>query len=194
MAEPVKNLPPMTTDEFLRWYQTQPDGLRFELFDGVVYPRRSPSILQSERIAHARLKAAVLVQLADQIRRKSLPCEALGDGMAVRVGPKTTFEPDALLRCGGDLPDDTVALDDVMAVVEVASPSTERLDTGRKLLRYFRNPSLVHYVVVLGEERAIVHHRRDAAGRIELMPSDSRLLQLDPPGIELDIEALFAKG
>jgi Uma2 family endonuclease len=194
MAEAVKNLPPMTSDEFLRWYANQPDKLRFELMDGIVYPRRNPEIMQAERLVHARLKARVTFQFANQIRDKKLPCDALGDGMAVRVGSRTTFEPDALVRCGPPLPDNTMILDDVQIVVEVTSPSTERLDIGHKLLRYFRNPKISHYIVVLSErEKGVIHYRRGASGEIIATPLESGIIPLEPPGLTLDIDALFAE-
>jgi Uma2 family endonuclease len=195
MAEAVKNLPLMTSDEFLRWYADQPDRLRFELMDGLVYPRRNPEIMQAERLIHARLKARVTLQFANQIRDRKLPCDALGNGMAVRVGPRTTFEPDALVRCGPPLPDNTLILDDVPIVVEVTSPSTERLDIGHKLLRYFRNPKISHYLVILSErEKGVIHYRRGASGEIIATPLESGTIALEPPGLTLDIDALFAEA
>jgi len=193
MAEPVANLPLMTTDEFLLWYETQPDDLHFELLDGVVYPRRNPAIMQAERLIHAELKARVLTRFRNEIAAAKLDCSALGDGMAVRVGPRTTFEPDTLVRCGLPLPRNTIILDDVLIVVEVASPSTARIDVGPKLLRYFRNPQIRHYLMIVPEPApVVVHHRKDDDGRITLMPSDQRIIRLDPPGLTLDVEALFA--
>jgi Uma2 family endonuclease len=195
MAEPVKNLPRMTTDEFVRWYDQQPEELRFELMDGLVYARRNRRIMQGERLIHAKLKARVANQFANQIREMKLPCDALSDGMAVRVGPETTFEPDALVRCGPKLPDHTLVLDEALIVVEVTSPSTERLDIGRKLLRYFRNPGIQHYIIVLAEAtRGVIHHQRAESGVINTSTFETGILRLDPPGISLDIDELFAEA
>jgi Uma2 family endonuclease len=85
-------------------------------------------------------------------------------------------------------------LDDVQIVVEVTSPSTERLDIGHKLLRYFRNPEISHYIVVLSErERGVIHYRRGASGEIIATPLESGIIPLEPPGLTLDIDALFAE-
>ena len=193
MAEPVKNLPSMTTEEFMRWYEAQPDGLHFELLDGVVYPRRNPAIMQAERLVHAELKARILTSFRNQITAERIACSALGDGMAVRVGPRTTFEPDVLVRAGPSLPRDTVIFEDATIVVEVTSPSTQRLDIGHKLIRYFRNPHIQHYVIIVtDDEAAVIHHRRTERGVIETKTFDGGLLPLDPPGLTLDVDALFA--
>jgi Uma2 family endonuclease len=192
MAEPIKDLPRMTAAEFMAWYIAQPAGQRYELLDGTVYPRRNVASMQGERLVHGRIKTRIAVQFANQIREKGLPCDTLADGMAVRVGPETTFEPDALVRCGPDLPDDTVILDDAVVVVEVTSPSSHRLDVGSKLMRYFRNPAIRHYLIVVTEpQRGVVHHHRSQSGAIVTTTHESGVVVLDPPGLSLDVDELL---
>ena len=111
--------------------------------------------------------------------------------MAVRVDEETVFEPDALVRCGEPLPGETVLILDPIIVVEVASPSTQRVDALHKLTRYFRNASIVHYLIVLPGSRSICHHRRGADERIETAILTSGVLALDPPGLSLEVETLF---
>ena len=202
MAEPVKNLPSMTTDEFLRWYSEQPEGMRYELLDGVVYPRNHkaaiqggrPIEMQGERVIHGRLKTRIVNRFSAGIESRKLPCEAFADGMAVRVGPSTTFEPDVVVRCGPKAPGDAIVFEDATIVVDVTSPSTKRLDTAQKLVRCFRNPTIVHYLIVVSEsDRGIIHHRRDESGAIKTAIWETGLLNLDPPGLTLDIDALYAE-
>jgi Uma2 family endonuclease len=78
----------MTVDQFLAWAMVQPEG-RFELVDGAVVA------VAPERAAHARLKARVWRAFDDQIRDRGLPCEALPDGMTVKIDERTAYEPDA---------------------------------------------------------------------------------------------------
>ena len=84
------NQPPgrMTFDEFLAWAMAQPEG-RFELVDGKVVA------MAPERVAHARLKSEVWLALRDAIKSAGLPCEALPDGMTVKIDEHTAYEPDA---------------------------------------------------------------------------------------------------
>ena len=147
--------------------------------------------MASERATHARVKYAVTRAFERAIEEARLPCEAFVDGMAVRVDDKTVFEPDALVRCGPPLPGETVLILDPIIVVEVASPSTQRVDAVTKLTRYFHNASIMHYVIVLPGPRSVCHHRRGAGDSIETTILTSGRLQLDPPGMSLEVAALF---
>ncbi len=75
--------------------------------------------------------------------------------MAVALDEATTYEPDALVRCGPPLPDDAVTLTDPVIVVEVLSPSTRASDAGTKLDDYVRLHSLRHYLIVKAENRSV---------------------------------------
>ena len=151
----------MTADAFLAWSEGQGGSSRHELFDGHVVK------MSAERAIHTRTKFAVTRCLERAIAERHPPCEALVDGMAVRVDDETVFEPDALVRCGQALPDDALVITDPVIVVEVASPSTQRVDALLKLTRYFRNPAIIHCLIVMPDQRSVCHHRRDANGRIE---------------------------
>ncbi len=175
----------MTADAFLAWSERQTGDARHELLDGHVH------VMAAERAVHARTKLAMTRLLQAGIARAGLACEAFVDGMAVRVDDDTVFEPDALVRCGAPLPDDAVVIVDPIIVVEVASPSTQRVDALLKLTRYFRNVSIVHYLVVLPSERIVLHHRRGTGDGIETTIHAAGVLRLDPPGIDLDLAALF---
>jgi Uma2 family endonuclease len=186
MAQPGPTDTRLSAEAFLRWSAAQPEGRRYELVDGIAYE------MAAEQLVHARAKAKILLMFQREIDQRRLPCEALGDGMAVRIDADTVFEPDALVRCGADLPGETVLLTDPSIVVEVASPSTQRVDALWKFSRYFHNPSLVHYLIVMAWHRSLIHHRRTPDGRIESVAYESGVVTLDPPGLELDLAELFA--
>jgi Uma2 family endonuclease len=191
----------MTSEEFLAWYDEQPEGHRYELLDGE--PIRimadceveigfSRVLMQAETEIHAIAKGEVFAQLRDEIRRRGLPCRAYTDRMAVRIDETTVFEPDAMVRCGPARPPSATAVADPLIVVEVASGRRHKVDTEDKLSRYFDNPHLVHYLIVLTKRRRIIHHRRIEG--LELLTSIHArgALPLDPPGLSLDLDALFA--
>ena len=177
--------PRMTADEFIPWAMSQPEGRGYELVGGEVVAR-SP-----ERAGHNEGKIAVLLALRAAIRDGGLPCRAFTDGMAVRVDAATVYEPDALVRCGGPVDPDAVEITDPVVIVEVISPSTHKVDTTQKLADYFRIPSVQHYLIVNTSRRSVVHHRRDPAGGIRTGIVASGRLALDPPGLDLPVEALL---
>ena len=175
----------MTAEAFLAWSERQAGDARHELLDGHVH------VMAAERAVHARTKLAVTRLLQEGIARAGLACEAFVDGMAVRVDDDTVFEPDALVRCGPPLSDAAVVVVDPIIVAEVASPSTQRVDALLKLTRYFRNASIMHYLIVLPSDRIVLHHRRGSGDSIETTIHAAGILRLDPPGVELDVEVLF---
>jgi Uma2 family endonuclease len=177
MSDPVSNPGRMTSDEFITWAMEQPEGQRYELAAGEVVG------MTPERSAHALTKLRIARRLAEAIERDGLDCQAYPDGMAVEVDAATTYEPDALVRCGPRLHDDAVKLNDPVIVVEVLSPSTRARDAGAKLADYFRLPTVQHYLIVRTEDRAIIHHARNADGTILTRIVRKGPLRLDPPGL-----------
>jgi Uma2 family endonuclease len=182
----AKPLPRMTADEFIEWAMGLPDGERYELVGGEVVA------MSPERISHARTKGQAYRALGDALRRVGLPCEALPDGVSVRVDAETVYEPDALVRCGEPLPEDAVEIGDPLIVVEVVSPSSGGRDKGAKLEDYFRLPSVRHYLILDIKRRSAIHHRRDAEGLIQSRVVRTGTLGLSPPGIEVTLDDLFA--
>jgi Uma2 family endonuclease len=174
---------PMTSDAFIAWAMEQPEGQRYELLAGRVVA------MAPERSAHALAKFHVAQRLAAAVTAGGLPCTVYPDGMAVVVDELTTYEPDALVRCGPPVPPNTIKLTDPVIVVEVLSPSTRARDHGDKLIDYFRLESVRHYLIVRTEDGAIVHHARNPEGTILTRIIREGVLHLDPPG--LTVTGLF---
>jgi Uma2 family endonuclease len=174
-----------TADEFIAWAAQQAAG-RFELADGVVVA------MTPERVGHALAKVDAMLALRAAIAAQGLACEALPDGVSVRIDEATVYEPDVLVRCGPRAPRDATEANDPVVVVEIVSPSSRGVDTGVKLAGYFELPSLRHYLVVDTDNRVVVHHRRDEDGAIGVRIHHGGRLALDPPGIEIEIADIFA--
>ena len=159
MSDPAAAL--MTSDEFIAWAMEQPEGQRYELFAGRVVA------MAPERSAHALAK---LQRRAAAGRRPwsetGWHAPSIRTAWPSRSMTTTTYEPDALVRCGPVVPPDTVKLTDPVIVVEVLSPSTRARDHGDKLIDYFRLASVQHYLIVRTEDHAIIHHARNADGSI----------------------------
>ena len=187
MAEPAPK--PMTVDEFLSWQTERPEGVRHELFAGV------PVAMAPERAGHTRVKYAVHAALAAAVRQARVPCEALGDGLLLRVDETTAYEPDAMVRCGPLLPDDAIDVPDPVIVVEVLSPGSRQIDTGAKLADYFRLASVVHYLIVATDRPMVIHHARhaDNAGTIDTRIVTGGGMRLDPPGLTVMLGSFYPR-
>jgi Uma2 family endonuclease len=176
--------PNMTVDEFLQWAEGQ-EG-RYELYHGQAYA------MSPERSGHAEAKFAVQVALAEAIRKAGVPCHMLPDGMTVRISNDTAHEPDALVYCGPKLPADAVEVPNPIIVVEVLSPSTRRIDASAKLTGYFSLPSVHHYLIVDPGKPPLIHHQRQGNGTILTRLVSHGVVSIDPPGLQIQAESLFA--
>ncbi|HEX5326123.1 MAG TPA: Uma2 family endonuclease [Acetobacteraceae bacterium] len=170
--------------DYRRWVEDQPKG-RFERAGGV------PVAMAPERSIHARLKARIWRAFDRELRAGGLCCEALPDGMTVEIDDDTDYEPDALINCGERIPDIATVAPNPVVVVEVLSPTSASLDAGGKLADYFRLPAVQHYLLVRPLRREIIHHRR-AGTRIETQVIDDGVVELDPPGIILSLDEVYA--
>jgi Uma2 family endonuclease len=175
MADPARQR--MTSDEFIAWAMEQ--GGRYELAGGEIVA------MAPESIGHTATKGEIFRRLADAIEAAGLPCRAYTNGATVVIDEHTTYEPDAMVRCGDPLPMDTIKVHDPLIVVEVLSPSSRARDTGAKLADYFRLPSVHHYLIVRTEDRTVIHHARGEDGVIVTQIVRDAPIRLDPPGITL---------
>ena len=175
----------MTIDEFVVWTQSQPNG-RYELIDG------KPVRLPAGRVSHVKTKSQVWLALREACRTARIPSHALIDGPGVKISEGTAYEPDALVYCGAEVPDDTIFIEAPVIVVEVLSPSNRAHDAVTKLKGYFKVPSIQHYLIVDTDDRSVLHHRRTDRGVIETQVLFAGSLLLEPPGLTLHLIDIFA--
>ncbi len=174
----------MSRGEYRAWAEQQGRG-RFERVDGEVVA------MAPERASHAARKARAWLALHRAVLEAGLPCEVYPDGMTVEVGD-SDYEPDVVLHCGTKLPPDAISVPNPMVIVEVLSPRTRNTDLNLKLAEYFRLPSLHHYLVIRADKRQITHHRHGADGRIELTIVTAGEIPLDPPGVTIALDDIYA--
>jgi Uma2 family endonuclease len=188
MLQPIDEPPQrLSRAEYCAWADAQPRG-RFERHSGVVVA------MAPERAVHALLKANAWLMLRQSVQARRLPCQVFPDGMTVEIGEDDDFEPDAIVRCSGErLADDATKVSDPLIVVEVLSPSTGATDRTTKLEKYFRLPSVQHYLIVWADRRRVVHHRRDG-GSVETSVHTEGVIVLDPPGMLFDVATLYAEA
>jgi len=174
--------PRMTVDEFFTWAEGRPG--RHELYKGEVYT------MSPETVGHAETKAAVYMALRAAIRKRSVPCYVLPDGMTVRIDQTTAFVPDAVVY-SGEIPQTAIEVPNPLIVVEVLSPSTRQFDASIKLTGYFKLLSVAHYLIVEPTEPTIVHHSRASDGNILTRVIADGIIVLNPPGLELAVADIY---
>ena len=76
-------------------------------------------------------------------------------------------------------------------IIEVLSPSTERIDRGRKKFDYFATPSIQQYAIVEQDERLVDLYTRTDAGWVNELISDDGVLRLSSIGVELPLDTIY---
>jgi Uma2 family endonuclease len=174
----------MKVPEFLAWANEQLDS-RYELVDGEVVA------MAPDRLRRNLVKLEVAVALREAVKAAGLPCTVFTDGAGVVINDETTRLPDASVQCGIKVRPNRMVLEAPLIVVEVVSPSSEQQDLGAKLIEYFSVPSIRHYMIVLPEKRAVVHHTLNGEGKLSTYIGRSGDIRLDPPGMTVSVAALL---
>lgn len=187
----------MTVEEFLVWAEAQPGDGKYELIGGIPVLKNGAegeplTAMAPERFAHAEAKFAITAKLRAAIRSAGVPCQAAVDGLGIAVDEHTSYIPDALVNCGDPIADDAQFAPNAIIVVEVVSPTSRARDFSEKFTDYFRVASIQHYLIVDLDRRLVLHHKRGEAGTIVTAIAKEGALRLDPPGIEISLDGIFA--
>lgn len=175
----------LTVDDYLAWAAAHPEARHTELINGQIV------FMSPEQLQHNRLKKRIVNALEREIERTGIEAEAFTDGVTIPIEPHTAYEPDASVRLGPPLPGKDMKVPDPVIVVEVISPTSAHSDTSAKLIGYFRLPSVKHYLIIDPEARTVTRHSRAADGSIAAVTLASGALQLDPPGLTIDVTDLL---
>jgi Uma2 family endonuclease len=131
----------MTIEEFLAFYETRPDGQRWELIEGVATMSPAPT-QRHQRIAlniAAALDAAKLAQDASWTAM-------LGVGTEVPVSPNSLPQPDVYVQERPPLASSTT--DDALVIFEILSRSNTKADQAWRKRVYASVPNCQHYVTI----------------------------------------------
>jgi Uma2 family endonuclease len=113
---------------------------------------------------HNEIATAALLVLGLQLRGK--PCRPFNSDTKVRLefADHTRFYyPDAMVVCDSNQPNDHFQ-DRPVAIVEVLSESTRRVDMGEKRDAYLTIPSLKVLLLAESDRPSVVVHRRQSQG------------------------------
>lgn len=156
---------------------------RYEYLDGVA------RLMSGGSREHDIISRNTINALADHFH--SGPCFVHGSDMQVSVGVKANGKegyvyPDATVSCDvADRRRGNMLIRSPRIVVEVLSPSTEKIDRGRKLEAYKQYPTIAEIVLINQFAQHVEVYRRDgetwshmaysAEGSIELVSVDVAL-------------------
>lgn len=109
-----------------------PDGQRAELIDGVIYDMAPPSRL------HQRISTRLASIIDRYISDNNGTCEVYSAPFAVFLNQddKTYVEPDISVICDSDKLDDRGCIGAPDWIIEIVSPSSQRMDYMTKLFKY----------------------------------------------------------
>lgn len=143
---PLPQKQPFTLD----YIYSLPEGQRAELIDGEVYDMAPPMRI------HQRLIHQLERRIGNHIDSKQGSCEVYPAPFAVflNADDKTYVEPDISVICDKDKLDARGCNGAPDQVIEIVSPSTERMDYGIKLFKY-RSAGVREYWIVNPQKRTV---------------------------------------
>lgn len=144
----------ISVDDYLAGEEVSP--VRYEYIYGEVWAMAGAS--QN----HGRLVGSLFNLLSSHLQISA--CEAYTEGIKVRADEETFYYPDVLVTCEGNF-NNRYYSESPKLIIEVISPSTEKIDRREKLIAYQKMPS-VHEIVLVDQEKiALEIHRRQPDGR-----------------------------
>lgn len=177
----------MNEREYLDWENARED--RNEFVDGEIVA------MSGGTVRHATIVLNVATTLLGQLRGR--PCLVVTSDVKVkssRLGDY--FYPDVTVVCG-ERRFDTIepnALVNPTLLVEVLSPTTERYDRGRKLVRYRTIDSLAEHVLIAQDVRQIDRFLKlpDGSWRHTFHEAGGGAIPLESIGATLTFEDVYA--
>jgi len=183
MAEPFSRR--MAPEEFYIWQLDQDE--RYELVDGVPKPLRA---MTGASNAHDVIAVNCIVELSNRL--KGGPCRVASADTALRTAIRSTRRPDVTVDCAPPQADSYEA-HRPLAVVEILSPSTSKVDRFLKLEEYRRHPAIRHILLVDPDAIAAVHYLRPDGGEwseVELRGAEA-VIEFAAIGVALPLAALY---
>lgn len=134
----------------LEQYESLPEDVRAEVFDGQIYYMASPSQL------HQVLLTELLVSIRNYLREKGGECQVLPAPFDVKLSdcPLTIVQPDIMIVCDKDKLDGKRCIGAPDFIIEIVSPGNPADDYIRKLY-YYKNAGVREYWIVDPRRKAV---------------------------------------
>jgi Uma2 family endonuclease len=175
----------VTVEEYLAEEELSP--FKREYRDGVVYA------MAGARNRHNRIAGNGFAALHSQLRGR--PCQPCNSDTKVRIRQLSDtrfYYPDVSVVCHPNPADDSYQ-DAPVIILEVASPSTRRIDLGEKKDGYLTIPTLGVYLVAESDEAVVQLFRRSPDGEFqrELALGLDAVIDLPEAGVSLALADLY---
>ncbi len=172
----------VSVEDYLRGEQNSEN--KHEYINGVIHAMSGASI------AHNLISGNIYVLLRSVARKKS--CQVFMADVKVHLnigGEDIFYYPDVLVSCDQD-DKETYYRSNPCLVVEILSPSTERIDRREKFLAYTSLDSLQEYILVAQDRQLVTLFRRGNEWRPEFYRIDDSFT-LDCLSGTLSVEQIY---
>jgi Uma2 family endonuclease len=175
-------LPHLTVEEYLEGELRSP--VKHEYVAGQVFA------MTGATLGHNRIIRNLVIALESAL--KGGPCQVYFTDIKVHVSHANAFYyPDILVDCEST-PARSHVIERPVLIVEVLSPSTEKIDRREKLLAYQKLDSLREYVLVGQDEREVTVYRRDDQGQWwQDIYGGEGTLRLESIGADLSLAGIY---
>jgi Uma2 family endonuclease len=179
-----KKLQRLSVAEYLEAEKDSP--VRHEYIDGEIFAMAGAS----DR--HNRIAGSFYNRLDNHLGDG--PCEPFISDMKVWVSESVYYYPDVVVACDGPGAD-AYYRKQPRLIIEVSSPSTERIDRSEKLLAYKQVKSLKEYVIVSQDRVQVEIFRRGRGDRwsSQVLTDLSDELRLESVGLTLTLAEVYRR-
>lgn len=154
-----KQEPEYTIDEYWKLVETFPHH-KYEFVDGSI------RMLSGGSPAHSQI--AVNISTLLNIALRSSECNVYSSDVVLQLADRRGYLPDVSVSCDPMDRTQKKAIKAPIMVVEVLSPSTERVDRTEKLRVYQRYPTIQEILLVDSRQIYVEHHHRISSRKWEV--------------------------
>jgi Uma2 family endonuclease len=175
-----------TEEEYWKLAEIYPDH-RYEYIDGAI------RMMTGGSPAHGQIAMNIGRILGNALRESH--CNVYSSDVALQLTHSRIYYADISVSCDPTDWTNRKSLESPTVVVEVLSPSTERIDTGEKLRAYKRCPTIQEILFVDSRLCNVEHHHRLSWHKWEVTSYESRedVVDLSSIGVLLPVNEIYLK-
>ncbi len=160
--------------------------IRHEYIYGEVYA------MAGANTTHNRVVTNVGYKIDERLRNSR--CETFVENVKLKADEATFYYPDVMVACDEN-PESIYYREESILLVEVLSPSTERIDRNEKLNVYRNIPTLQEYLIVWQNEvRAELYRKNtDNSWSAEIFDEISAEIRLDSVDLNLTLVEIYRR-
>jgi Uma2 family endonuclease len=173
---------PWTLDQFFAWAENQEERYEFDGFQPVAMTRGT--------VNHGIILRNLMFSLTTRLRGKT--CQPLGPDVGVATIGNAIRYPDALVTCA-KLAGTDRTVPGIVAVFEIVSPSSGRIDRIVKMREYAAVSSIKRYIIIESVTNGVLvlhrHAGEDPWTALALTTED--MLDLPEVGFQIPVAELY---